>query len=158
MSTHVFNVNGQRVSVECDDSVRLLWVLRDLLGIHGPKYGCGLQVCKACTSHLNGKKFNPCSVSVSDIGPDDEITTIEGLAGSVGKDLHPMQEAWLEGDVAQCGYCQPGQIMAAAALVQECKDEGRDITDDDLDQIRNICRCGTYHRIREAIKAGAAKM
>ncbi|MDT7705738.1 MAG: isoquinoline 1-oxidoreductase subunit alpha, partial [Pseudonocardiales bacterium] len=101
MSTHVFNVNGQRVSVECDDSVRLLWVLRDLLGIHGPKYGCGLQVCKACTSHLNGKKFNPCSVPVSDIGPDDEITTIEGLAGSVGKDLHPMQEAWLEGDVAQ---------------------------------------------------------
>jgi isoquinoline 1-oxidoreductase alpha subunit len=158
VSTHVFNVNGQRVSVECDDSVRLLWVLRDLLGIHGPKYGCGLQVCKACTSHLNGKKFNPCSVPVSDIGPDDEITTIEGLAGSVGKDLHPMQEAWLEGDVAQCGYCQPGQIMAAAALVQECKDEGRDITDDDLDQIRNICRCGTYHRIREAIKAGAAKM
>jgi isoquinoline 1-oxidoreductase alpha subunit len=154
----VFNVNGQRVSVECDDSVRLLWVLRDLLGIHGPKYGCGLQVCKACTSHLNGKKFNPCSVPVSDIGPNDEITTIEGLAGSVGKDLHPMQEAWLEGDVAQCGYCQPGQIMAAAALVQECKDEGRDITDDDLDQIRNICRCGTYHRIREAIKAGAAKM
>jgi isoquinoline 1-oxidoreductase alpha subunit len=158
VSTHVFNVNGQKVSVECDDSVRLLWVLRDLLGINGPKYGCGLQVCKACTSHLNGKMFNPCSVPVSDIGPDDEITTIEGLPATVGRDLHPMQEAWLEGDVAQCGYCQPGQIMAAAALVNECKGEGRDIADDDLDMIRNICRCGTYHRIREAIKAGAAKM
>ncbi|MBN9101154.1 MULTISPECIES: (2Fe-2S)-binding protein [unclassified Pseudonocardia] len=155
MSTHVFNVNGRRVSVECDDSVRLLWVLRDLLGIHGPKYGCGLNVCKACTSHINGTAFNPCSVPVSDIKESDEITTIEGLAASVGKDLHPMQEAWLEGDVAQCGYCQPGQIMAAAALVKE---KGADISDDDLDQIRNICRCGTYHRIREAIKAGAAKM
>jgi isoquinoline 1-oxidoreductase alpha subunit len=151
----VFNVNGKRVSVECDDSVRLLWVLRDLLGVHGPKYGCGLNVCKACTSHINGKGFNPCSVPVSDIKETDEITTIEGLAASVGKDLHPMQEAWLEGDVAQCGYCQPGQIMAAAALVKE---KGANITDDDLDQIRNICRCGTYHRIREAIKAGAAKM
>jgi isoquinoline 1-oxidoreductase alpha subunit len=151
----VFNVNGRRVSVECDDSVRLLWVLRDLLGIHGPKYGCGLNVCKACTSHINGTAFNPCSVPVSDIKESDEITTIEGLAASVGKDLHPMQEAWLEGDVAQCGYCQPGQIMAAAALVKE---KGADISDDDLDQIRNICRCGTYHRIREAIKAGAAKM
>jgi isoquinoline 1-oxidoreductase alpha subunit len=155
VSTHVFNVNGKRVSVECDDSVRLLWVLRDLLGVHGPKYGCGLNVCKACTSHINGKGFNPCSVPVSDIKETDEITTIEGLAASVGKDLHPMQEAWLEGDVAQCGYCQPGQIMAAAALVKE---KGANITDDDLDQIRNICRCGTYHRIREAIKAGAAKM
>jgi isoquinoline 1-oxidoreductase subunit alpha len=158
VSTHTFTVNGEKVSVDCDDNVRLLWVLRDLLGIHGPKYGCGLQVCKSCTSHLNGKKFNPCSVPVSKIGPDDEITTIEGLPATVGKDLHPMQEAWLDLDVAQCGYCQPGQIMAAAALVNECKDEGRDITDDDLDQIRNICRCGTYHRIREAIKAGAEKM
>jgi isoquinoline 1-oxidoreductase alpha subunit len=97
-------------------------------------------------------------VPVSDVGPGDEITTIEGLAGSVDKDLHPMQQAWLENDVAQCGYCQPGQIMAAVALVQETKEQGRDITDDDLDQIRNICRCGTYHRIRDAIKAGAANM
>ena len=146
MSTHLFNVNGKRVSVECDDSVRLLWVLRDLLGVHGPKYGCGLNVCKACTSHINGKGFNPCSVPVSDIKETDEITTIEG------------QEAWLEVDVARCGYCQPGQIMAAAAQVKETKDAGLEITDDDLDQIRNICRCGTYTRIREAIKVGAAKM
>ena len=156
MSTHTFLVNGERVSVECDDSVRLLWVLRDLLGIHGPKYGCGINVCKACTSHINGKAFNPCSVRVEDIGSDDEVTTIEGLAD--GDTLHPMQQAWIDHDVAQCGYCQPGQIMAAAALVKRVKEEGREITEDDLDQIRNVCRCGTYHRIREAVKAGAAAM
>ena len=156
MSTHTFIVNGERVSVECDDSVRLLWVLRDLLGIHGPKYGCGINVCKACTSHINGKAFNPCSVQVKDIKSDDEVTTIEGLAD--GDTLHPMQEAWIDNDVAQCGYCQPGQIMAAAALVKQVKEEGREITEDDLDQIRNVCRCGTYHRVRDAIKAGAAAM
>ena len=158
MSTHVFNVNGQRVSVDCDDNVRLLWVLRDLLGITGPKYGCGLQVCRACTSHINGEAFNPCSVPVSDIKETDEITTIEGLAGSVGKDLHPMQEAWLEIDVAQCGYCQPGQIMAAVAKVKQARAAGHEISDADIDELRNICRCGTYTRIREAIKAGAHTM
>ena len=133
-------------------------MLRDLLGITGPKYGCGINVCKACTSHLNGKAFNPCSVQVKDVGPDDEITTIEGLPDTVGADLHPMQEAWLERDVAQCGYCQPGQIMAAVALVRKVRAEGRQITDDDLDGIRNVCRCGTYNRIREAVRDGAARM
>jgi isoquinoline 1-oxidoreductase subunit alpha len=156
VSTHTFTVNGKRVSVECEDDVRLLWVLRDLLGITGPKYGCGLQVCKSCTSHLNGKKFNPCAVPVGRIGPDDEVTTIEGIAD--GEKLHPMQQAWLDRDVAQCGYCQPGQIMNAIALVNECKRDGREITDEDLDHIRNICRCGTYARIREAIKDGASRM
>jgi isoquinoline 1-oxidoreductase subunit alpha len=155
MPTHTFILNGKQVSVDCEDDVRLLWVLRDLLGVNGPKYGCGLEVCKACTSHINGKAFNPCSVPVSDIQPTDEITTIEGLAASVGKELHPMQEAWLEHDVAQCGYCQPGQIMAAVALVKE---KGANITDADLDGLRNVCRCGTYFRIREAIKAAAANM
>lgn len=158
MSSHTFVLNGERVTVEVADDVRLLWVLRDLLGVTGPKYGCGLNVCKACTSHINGKAFNPCSVQVKDIAPTDEITTIEGLPATVGKDLHPMQEAWLEMDVAQCGYCQPGQIMNAVALVRRVRAEGRAITDDDLDQIRNICRCGTYSRIRAAIKAGAANM
>jgi isoquinoline 1-oxidoreductase subunit alpha len=155
VATHTFIVNGQRVTVDCEDSVRLLWVLRDLLGIHGPKYGCGLDVCKACTCHINGKAFNPCSVPVSDIQPDDQITTIEGLPATVGQALHPMQEAWLEFDVAQCGYCQPGQIMAAVALVNE---KGSNITEADLDGIRNICRCGTYPRIREAITSAAAQM
>lgn len=158
MSTHTFILNGERVSVDVADDVRLLWVLRDVLGVTGPKYGCGLDVCKACTSHINGKAFNPCSVQVKDIGPSDEITTIEGLPGTVGKDLHPMQEAWLETDVAQCGYCQPGQIMTAVAKVAQVRAEGREITDADLDEIRNICRCGTYHRIREAITAGAKNM
>jgi isoquinoline 1-oxidoreductase alpha subunit len=158
VSSHTFVLNGTQVTVEADDNVRLLWVLRDLLGVTGPKYGCGLEVCKACTSHINGKAFNPCSVPVSQIKPTDQITTIEGLPATVGQDLHPMQEAWLAQDVAQCGYCQPGQIMAAVALVKTVKAEGRSITDEDLDGIRNICRCGTYPRIREAIKAGAANM
>jgi isoquinoline 1-oxidoreductase subunit alpha len=159
MPTQTFVVNGQQVSVDCPDDLRLLWVLRDLLGIHGPKYGCGLDVCKACTCHINGEAFNPCSVPVSDIQPTDEITTIEGLPATVGLPLHPMQQAWLDNDVAQCGYCQPGQIMAAVALVKQVRAEGgTEITDADLDGIRNICRCGTYFRIREAIVAGAAKM
>ncbi|WP_284741613.1 (2Fe-2S)-binding protein [Amycolatopsis sp. RTGN1] len=158
MPQHTLKVNGQVVTVDADDDLRLLWVLRDLLGINGPKYGCGLDVCKACTSHINGKAFNPCSVRVADIKETDEITTIEGLPATVGKDLHPMQEAWLERDVAQCGYCQPGQIMAAVAKVRQATAAGREITDADLDEIRNICRCGTYARIREAVKAGAANM
>jgi isoquinoline 1-oxidoreductase subunit alpha len=156
--THTFILNGKKVSVDCEDDVRLLWVLRDLLGVTGPKYGCGLDVCKACTSHINGKAFNPCSVSVSNIQAADEITTIEGLPDTVGQPLHPMQQAWLDHDVAQCGYCQPGQIMEAVALVKQAKAEGRSITDDDLDQIRNVCRCGTYARVRQAIEAGAANM
>ncbi len=155
MSQHTFVLNGKQVSVDCDDDVRLLWVLRDLLGVTGPKYGCGLDVCKACTCHYNGKAFNPCSVQIKDIKPTDEITTIEGLAATVGKALHPVQEAWLDLDVPQCGYCQPGQIMAATALIAE---KGVDITDADLDMLRNICRCGTYPRIREAIKQAAAQM
>ena len=155
MATHTFMLNGKRVSVDTEDSVRLLWVLRDLLGVTGPKYGCGLNVCKACTSHINGRAFNPCSVQVKDIKPEDQVTTIEGLPGTVHKDLHPMQEAWLERDVPQCGYCQPGQIMAAVAKVRE---KGGKLTDADIDEIRNICRCGTYHRIREAINAGTAQM
>jgi isoquinoline 1-oxidoreductase alpha subunit len=156
--SHTFLLNGEQVTVDVDDDVRLLWVLRDMLGVTGPKYGCGLDVCKACTSHINGKAFNPCSVPVSQIQPTDEITTIEGLPATVGQDLHPMQQAWLDTDVAQCGYCQPGQIMAAVAKVKQVKAEGRQITDSDLDTIRNICRCGTYSRIRAAIKAGALKM
>ena len=158
MAKHTFRLNGEKVTVEAPNDVRLLWVLRDLLGVTGPKYGCGIEVCRACTSHINGKAFNPCSVPVGDLRPDDEVTTIEGLPDTVGKKLHPMQEAWLDNDVAQCGYCQPGQIMTAVARVREARREGRDLTDEDLDEIRNICRCGTYYRIRDAIKAGAEKM
>ncbi len=158
MAQHTFTVNGESVTVDVADDVRLLWVLRDVLGHTGPKYGCGINVCKACTSHINGKAFNPCSVRVGDLAPTDEVTTIEGLADTAEGDLHPMQEAWLARDVAQCGYCQPGQIMAAVALVRKVRAEGREITDADLDAIRNVCRCGTYNRIREAIRDGAARM
>jgi isoquinoline 1-oxidoreductase alpha subunit len=158
MPTHTFILNGKQVTVDCSDDVRLLWVLRDLLGVTGPKYGCGLEVCRACTSHINGKAFNPCSASVGELKPTDQVTTIEGLPATVGKDLHPMQEAWLQFDVAQCGYCQPGQIMTAVALVKEARAAGRSLTEADLDKIRNVCRCGTYPRIREAIVAGAANM
>ena len=159
MPSHTFQLNGETVTVDVEDDVRILWVLRDVLGVTGPKYGCGINVCKACTSHINGKAFNPCSVRVADIGADDEITTIEGLADTApGDGLHPMQEAWLEHDVAQCGYCQPGQIMAAVALVNKVRKEGRAITEADLDTIRNVCRCGTYSRIREAIKTGQDAM
>ena len=155
MPEQTFILNGKPLTVDVDDDVRLLWVIRDIVGLTGPKYGCGINVCKACTSHLNGKAFNPCSVRVGDISETDEVTTIEGLADTVDGELHPMQEAWLEHDVAQCGYCQPGQIMAAVAKVRQ---KGGSVTDADLDEIRNICRCGTYNRIREAIKAGAERM
>jgi isoquinoline 1-oxidoreductase subunit alpha len=155
---HTFILNGSRVTVDCADDVRLLWVLNDLLGVHGPKYGCGVGVCQACTSHINGKAFSPCSVPVSQIKPGDSITTIEGLAATVGKPLHPVQQAWLDHDVAQCGFCQPGQIMAATAKIKQIKAQGRSVTDADLDEIRNVCRCGTYPRIRAAIKDAAAQM
>lgn len=158
MPEHTFKLNGEMVTVNVADNVRLLWVLRDVLGVTGPKYGCGINVCKACTSHINGAAFNPCSVPVSQIKETDEVTTIEGLPGTVGKDLHPMQEAWIDEDVAQCGYCQPGQIMAAVAKVNQARREGRVISDADFDEIRNICRCGTYFRIREATRAGAKNM
>jgi len=158
VSTHTFKLNGKSVSVDVEDDVRLLWVLRDILGVNGPKYGCGLDVCKACTSHINGLAFNPCSVQVKDIQPTDEITTIEGLPATVDKDLHPMQQAWIDRDVPQCGYYQPGQIMAAVALVKKVKASGKSITEADLDGLRNICRCATYTRIREAYAQGAAGM
>jgi isoquinoline 1-oxidoreductase subunit alpha len=158
MPTHTFKLNGKQIKVDAADNVRLLWVLRDLLGVTGPKYGCALEVCKSCTSHINGKAFNPCSVRVKDIQSGDEITTIEGLPATVGKELHPMQQAWLDHDVSQCGYCQPGQIMAAVAKVKQAQAEGHEITEADLDELRNICRCGTYSRIREAIKAAAKDM
>ncbi len=158
MPQHTFRVNGEQVTVDVADDVRLLWVLRDILGVTGPKYGCGIAVCKACTSHLNGKAVTPCAIPVKGLQPTDEVTTIEGLAATVGQDLHPMQQAWLDHDVAQCGYCQPGQIMAAVALARKAAAEGRTITDADLDGLRNICRCGTYPRIRDAIRSGAQHM
>ncbi len=158
MPVYTFILNGKRVSADVESNVRLLWVLRDVLGVNGPKYGCGLGVCQACTCHLNGKAFNPCSVPISAIRSADKITTIEGLPATVRKELHPMQEAWLDLDVAQCGFCQPGQIMTAVSLVNAARAKGRKVSTKDLETMRNVCRCGTYPRIREAIKAGEARM
>lgn len=141
-------VNGKAVTVEAPADLPLLWVLRDKLGVTGPKYGCGVGVCRACTSHLDGKEIQPCTVPVADCA-GREVTTIEGLAD--GDKLHPVQQAWLDEDVAQCGFCQPGQIMAAVALLSRTANP----TDEDIDKIENVCRCGSYFRIRRAIKRAA---
>jgi isoquinoline 1-oxidoreductase subunit alpha len=151
MPTQNFNVNGQPVAVEAPPEMALLWVLRDKLGINGPKYGCGLNVCKACTCLVNGKAVQTCVTKVSSVAGKN-VTTIEGLA--TNGQLHPVQQAWLELDVPQCGFCQPGQIMAAVDLLRRTKTP----TDADIDAIENMCRCGTYGRIRAAIQRAAAMM
>jgi isoquinoline 1-oxidoreductase alpha subunit len=151
MPTYSFNVNGAAVSVDAPSDLALLWVLRDKLGITGPKYGCGVNVCKACTCLVNGKAVQTCVTQVSSV-QGKRVTTIEGLAN--GTTLHPVQQAWLDIDVPQCGFCQPGQIMAAVDLLSRTKNP----TDADIDAIENMCRCGTYGRIRQAIKAAAASM
>ncbi len=151
MPKYSFVLNGKTVNVDAPADLSVLWTLRDKLGVTGPKYGCGIQVCYACTSHLDGEAFNPCVTNLRDVA-GREVTTIEGLAD--GDVLHPVQEAWLEQDVAQCGYCQPGQIMAAAALLKRTSNP----TDAEIDEIQNVCRCGTYFRVRTAIKSAAAKI
>jgi len=148
-------VNGQRRSLgDVDPQTPLLWVLRDELGLVGAKFGCGISQCGACTVLVDGTAVKSCSYPVSAAG-DSEVTTIEGLAGEDGE-LNALQQAWVDLDVAQCGYCQSGQIMAAEALLRSNPDPG----DDEIDQAMesNLCRCGTYIRIREAVKTAAAKM
>ena len=159
MPTHTLHPQRQAVTVDAADDVRLLWVLRDLLGVTGPKYGCGLDVCKACTCHINGKAFNPCSVPVARHQADGRDHDDRGPAGDRRQaTCTRCRRPGSTIDVAQCGYCQPGQIMAAVARSSRRKAAGRAITDADLDEIRNVCRCGTYPRIREAIEAAAAQM
>lgn len=153
MPRYSFQLNGATVTVDAPADLPALWALRDKLGVTGPKYGCGIAVCKACTSHLDGAAFQPCNTPTADLA-GRTVTTIEGLADTADGDLHPVQEAWLENDVAQCGFCQPGQIMAAAALLARNPDP----TDADIDALDNVCRCGSYVRIRAAIKAAAAKL
>ena len=152
MPQHTFELNGETVTVDTPDDANLLWVLRDVLGVTGPKYGCGVGVCRACTSHLDGAAFQPCTMTVAECA-GRSVTTIEGLAD--GDELHPVQQAWIDEDVAQCGYCQPGQIMAAVALLAENPNPSDDDIDDRID---NVCRCGTYVRIRKAIHRAAATM
>jgi isoquinoline 1-oxidoreductase alpha subunit len=141
---------GERiVTDDVDPATPLLWVLRDHLGLIGAKYGCGIGACGACTVHLDGKPTRSCQVPVSQAAAA-KITTIEGLAGADGK-LHPLQQAWIDLDVAQCGYCQGGQIMSAAALLAQHPAP----SDADIDQAMtgNLCRCATYNRIKAAIHA-----
>lgn len=143
------HVNGAIHTVNADPNMPLLWVLRDLLGLPGTKYGCGIGACGACTVHLNGEAVRSCITSIADAG-NQEITTIEGLSPD---GTHPMQRAWVANNVPQCGYCQPGQIMQAAALLKDTpKPTDQQITDA---MSGNICRCGTYRRIRIAVKTAA---
>ena len=149
MKSFRLKVNGQRHEVEVDESTPLLWVLRDHLNLVGTKFGCGLAQCGACTVHLDGNAARSCSTPVS-VAADYKITTIEGLSENGD---HPVQQAWLEHDVPQCGYCQAGQIMSAAALLEQNSKP----SDKEIEQAMNgnICRCGTYTRIKAAIKTAS---
>jgi isoquinoline 1-oxidoreductase alpha subunit len=152
MTTITLHVNGREQAVDVSPETRLLWVLRDTLGLTGTKYGCGIGECGACTVHLDGKAARSCTLLVSEAA-GHEITTIEGLSGDRS---HPLQQAWLAENVSQCGYCQPGQIMAAAALLAENPQPA----DADIDAAMsgNLCRCGTYQRIRRAIHRAAGEV
>ncbi|HEY8508009.1 MAG TPA: (2Fe-2S)-binding protein [Steroidobacteraceae bacterium] len=143
------NINGKDMEADVDPETPLLWVLRDTLGLTGTKYGCGMALCGACTVHLNGEPIRSCVTPVGSIG-DQKVTTIEGLSPDRS---HPVQKAWMELDVPQCGYCQSGQIMSAAALLEKKPKP----TDADINEAMsgNICRCGTYQRIRAAIHRAA---
>ncbi|TAE39554.1 MAG: (2Fe-2S)-binding protein [Runella slithyformis] len=149
MAKYNLKINGKSRQVEADPATPMLWVLRDHLDMPGTKYGCGIAQCGACTVHLDGNAVRSCSLPVSAVGKA-AITTIEGLSEN---GTHPVQKAWIEHDVAQCGYCQSGQIMSATALLKSNPKP----TDEDIDNAMsgNICRCGTYLRIKEAIKSVA---
>lgn len=151
MPTYTLNINSKTVTVNVESDTPLLWVLRDELDLKGTKFGCGISQCGACTVHLNGTAVRSCSLPVS-AASKGKITTIEGLSHD---GTHPLQQAWMELDVPQCGYCQVGQIMSAAALLNKKPNP----TDEDIDTAMsgNICRCGTYPRIRKAIKVAAQK-
>lgn len=153
MPKYTVNVNGESLTIDAPEDMPLLWALRDVAGLTGTKFGCGIGQCGACTVHIAGTPVRSCLLRVADVQNQD-ITTIEGL--SEGGQLHPLQQVWVEKDVAQCGYCQTGQIMSAAALLKNKPDP----SDDDIDNAMagNYCRCGTYVRIRDAIKTAAKEM
>lgn len=145
----IFRINGQDVTVESSEEEPLLWVIRDVLGMKGTKFGCGKAACGACTLHVNGQPVRSCSYPVS-LVQDAEVVTIEGLGDP--DDLHAVQQAWLEEGVPQCGYCQSGFMMATAAMLRKNSNP----SDEDIDnQITNICRCGTHYRMRKAIHRAA---
>lgn len=152
MAQFKLQVNGRTHQVDVDADTPLLWVLRDNLGLVGTKYGCGIAQCGACTVHMNGVAVRSCSLPVSAVR-SNAITTIEGLSEHGD---HPVQLAWNEVDVPQCGYCQAGQIMTASALLSENPEPSSEEIDNAMNG--NICRCGTYHRIHEAVKLASNKM
>ncbi len=144
-------INGETHKVDAEESTPLLWVLREQLGMTGTKFGCGIAVCGACTIHIDGNPVRACVMPLSSVADDAEITTIEGLSE---RGDHPVQQAWAELDVPQCGYCQPGMMMAAAALLES----NPEATDADIDQqITNVCRCGTFQRVRQGIHLAKTK-
>ena len=145
------NVNGKTVTVDADGATPLLWVLREYLDLTGAKYGCGIAACGACTVHVNGEAVRSCALPLEAVSASDKIVTIEGLSPD---GTHPVQKAWLDLDVPQCGYCQTGMIMAAAALLAKNPKP----TDADIDaEMSNICRCGTYQRVRAGIHQAAGR-
>ena len=147
------NINGKVAVVNSSGDTPLLWVLRDELKLTGTKFGCGRGLCGACTIHLNGVETRSCQTTIELLEPDDEVTTIEGLSKD---NLHPVQEAWIEQDVPQCGYCQSGQIMTAVAFLKR----NNNPNDEEIDSAMkmNICRCGTYQRIRKAVHSSSEKI
>lgn len=150
MAVYNLTVNGKKTTVDVEPDMPLLWVVRDFVGLKGTKFGCGMAMCGACTVHLNGQPIRSCVTPVSSLSKKDKITTIEGIGEP---QLSAIQEAWIEEQVPQCGYCQSGQIMSATALLKANPKP----TDDDIDAAMsgNICRCGTYDRIRRAIHRAA---
>ncbi|MEM8919945.1 MAG: (2Fe-2S)-binding protein [Pseudomonadota bacterium] len=145
-------VNGQVVDVDVDENTPLLWVLREQMGLTGTKYGCGVAQCGTCTVHVDGQAVRSCVYPVAAVTEDEEITTIEGLSENGD---HPVQQAWVELDVPQCGYCQPGMIMAVAGMLNNNPDP----TDEDIDaEITNICRCGTLGRVRKGVHLAKTKI
>jgi len=152
MANYNLNINDKSYQADVDADTPLLWVLRDHLGLVGTKYGCGIAQCGACTVHLNGVAVRSCLLPVSTIGTK-KVTTIEGLSANGD---HPVQQAWAEVDVPQCGYCQAGQIMTASALLAKTPKPTNEQIDNAMNG--NICRCGTYHRIHEAVALASTKM
>ena len=152
MANYTLNVNGKSRRVDVDPATPLLWVLRDHLDLVGAKYGCGIGQCGACTVHVDGAALRSCTLPVAQVG-ELPVTTIEGLSE---RGDHPVQQAWLQHDVPQCGFCQAGQIMSAAALLENVPDPSD--ADIDAGMNGNICRCGTYTRIRTAVKTAAATL
>ena len=146
-----FHLNGNSTEFDGAEDMPLLWYLRDHAGLTGTKFGCGIAACGACTVHVDGRAMRSCSVPMTAVA-NKQITTIEGLA--VGDTLHSVQQAWIDEDVPQCGYCQSGQIMAAVDLLGRIPDP----SDDDISTLTNLCRCGTYTRIRKAIKRASKSL